>query len=290
MYRCCNFKRFLRLLCIDALVFLCLFITASAAGCFSAGADIEKSSDEYTELPVIMYHSVFDERSERYVVPPQELENDLIWIKRSGYSTVTASQLAEHVENGAELPQKPIMLTFDDGFYNNLHYALPLLEKYDMNAVISVVGSYTDSVAPQDIHKPAYAYLTWDDIVTLLDSGRVEIGNHTYNMHTNTLRKGCMRKSGESEESYVGALSADIGLLQSMLYANTGYTPITFAYPFGYISPESIPVLKEFGFRVTLSCYEGINKITSDPKCLFGLKRYNRDGSLTTEEFMKKLQ
>lgn len=288
MYRCCNFKRFLRLLCIDALIFLCLFITAGAIGCFNAEAGSE--DENAIAVPIIMYHSVTKNKNEPYIISPENLENDLKYLSQNGYKTIFASQLADYVYNGKLLPEKPVIITFDDGFYNNLYYALPLLEKYDMCAVISVVGNYITSVAPQDVHQPAYAYLIWDDLPELLDSGRIEIGNHTYNMHTSVVRKGCMRKPGESEESYVSALTADVGLLQSMIYTATGYSPITFAYPLGFISDESVPVLRELGFKITLSYYEGVNKITSNPECLYGLKRFNRDGALSTEEFMLKIQ
>ena len=287
MYRCCNFRRFLKLLCIDAFVFVSLYLVAGTSGCMKNDADAGNAAA--VRMPIIMYHSITEHPSERYIVSPQELENDLSWLARNGYRSVLAEELADYVSGNAELPEKPVMITFDDGFYNNLYYALPLLEKYDMSAVISVVGSYTAGVAPQDVHNPSYAYLIWEDIKKLLDTGRIEIGNHTYNMHTNAVRKGCMRKSGESEEQYASALTGDVGLLQSLLYEKTGRCPVTFAYPFGYISKESVPVLRELGFAVTLSCYEGINVITDDPECLYGLKRFNREGTVSTEEFMRKL-
>lgn len=288
MYKSCNFKRFLKLLCVDALVFLCLFITANMAGCFSAGAD--SKDEEFINVPIIAYHSIVKDKSEKYIITPDTFENDLKYLSENGYQTIFAEQLADYVYNNTPLPPKPIIITFDDGLYNNLYYALPLLEKYDMCAIISVVGSYICNVSSYDPQQPDFTYLIWEDLLDLLNSKRIEIGNHTYSMHNNAVRKGSMRKIGESEESYSAALTRDIGLLQSMIYAETGYIPITFSYPFGHVSEESLPVLREFGFKVTLTFDEGINKITSDPDCLYGLKRFNRDGSLSTEEFMLKIK
>ena len=88
------------------------------------------------ELPIIMYHSVLKSRSGDYIVHPSELENDLKYIKENGYETVVMADLINFVYEGVELPEKPIMITFDDGYYNNLGYAVPLLQKYGMKAVI----------------------------------------------------------------------------------------------------------------------------------------------------------
>ena len=241
-------------------------------------------------LPVIMYHSIHNNATGNYEVTPEQLEQDLAYLKENGYRSVSAQQLINYVYYGGELPEKPVMITLDDGFYNNLHYLLPLLEKYDMTAIVSVVGSYVENNASADPHVPEFSYLTWDDINLLIDSGRVEIGNHTYNMHSiNGVRKGCSINYGESVENYITALSEDIALLQSEIHRNTGTMPVVFSYPYGFISKESIPLLKENGFLITLTCYEKPNYISRNPDCLFGLNRYNRSGNYTTEEFMQKI-
>ena len=88
----------------------------------------------------------------------------------------------QHCTYGTPLPQNPVVITFDDGFYNNLSVALPLLEQYDMKATVSVVGSFSENQTEQDSHK-SYSYLTDADIAVLLESGRFEIGNHTNSLH-----------------------------------------------------------------------------------------------------------
>lgn len=285
MYECCSIKRFFRLLLLDAIILgLCLvFFYIGKTLVFSA------ESEERIFMPAIMYHSVHDNPQGEYEVSPQQLENDLQYLRSNGYCSVTAEQLIRFANGLGDLPEKPVLLTFDDGFYNNLSILVPLLEKYDMTAIVSVVGSYVDNNASADPHIDKYSYLTWEDINALLDSGRIEIGNHTYNMHSiKSERKGCSKISGESNDSYCDTLRSDIGLLQSEIHDNSGIDPVVFAYPFGMISPEAQPVLKEFGFLMTLTCYERPNYITRDPDCLYGIDRYNRSGLLSTEEFMLK--
>ena len=197
--------------------------------------------------------------------------------------------MAEYVESGKSLPEKPVVITFDDGYLNNLTYALPLLIKYDMKAVISVVGSYTENYSIIKDSNPNYAYLTWSDINTLIASGRIEIGNHTYNMHSTDIRLGCAKLKKESDVEYKASLSKDIIMLQDMLKEKSNVIPITFTYPFGYISNQSIPIISELGFKTSLSCYEKINYLTREKDCLYNLGRFNRSGCLSTAKFMRKI-
>lgn len=288
MYRCYSVKRFFRLLMIDAVIFTIIY-------CFTGiSRHLIFSSADYGEdkifLPVIMYHSIHEGAGMSYEVTPQQIESDLKYLSEHNYNSVSAQQLADYVYNRGELPENPVMITLDDGFYNNFYYLLPLLEKYDMTAVVSVVGTYVENDAVKDPHVPEYSYLTWEDINDMLGSGRFEIGNHTFNMHSpKGIRMGCSINKGENPEEYSDILNQDISLLQSLIKENTGTVPIVFAYPFGYTCKESIPVLRENGFIITLNCYEKPNYITRNPQCLYGINRYNRSGLYSTEEFMSKL-
>lgn len=287
MYECCCAKRFFKLVLLDIIIFsVCLiFFLIGKTIVFSASPN----NDEEVFLPVIMYHSICENNPHDYSVTPEQVESDLAYLKNNGYTAVTAQQLADYVYNDGFLPAKPVLITLDDGFYNNLYYLLPLLEKYDMNAVISIVGNFIDNNAEENPHVPEYSYLTWDDVNELLRSNRIEIGNHTYNMHSNNSRKGCSIYSGENPESYADIFNDDISLLQSEIHEHTGTIPFIFAYPYGYICSESIPVLRENGFLITLTCRERPNYINHDPDCLYGLGRYNRSGNISTEEFMEKI-
>lgn len=249
------------------------------------------NSDEYIKVPIIMYHSILKDpaRSNKYTITPAVLEEDLKYIKANGYETITISDLISYVYDDKPLPPKPIILTFDDGHYNNYGYLYPLLEKYDMKAVISIVGSYTDKFSETDEANLNYSYLRWKDINELISSGRVEFQNHTYNLHDNTHgRIGAKKKQGESDDEYKKILEEDINKLQNEFKENTGYVPTCFTYPFGGISNSSLDIIKELGFKASLSCEEGINKITKNPNSLYLLKRYNRPSYVSTYNIFKK--
>lgn len=271
-----------------ALGLLLTAVTAAVSLCIPAA---EKTDSAATPLPIIMYHSILRDpaRSGKYIISPQTLENDMIYLKKRGYCSLTAAELAELVTKGEKLPEKPIILTFDDGYLNNLTYLLPLLERYDMKAVVSVVGSYCECFSQNKDPNPAYAYLSWEEIERLTSSGRVEIGNHSYDMHSRTDRKGIKRLRGEGEAEYYAALVCDIGRTQSLLEEYCGIVPTTFAYPFGQTEKSALPILKEMGFTVLLTCTEKINELNGDSSVLFDLGRFNRPSGISTEKFMRKI-
>ena len=251
-----------------------------------------KKTDEAIKIPVIMYHSVINNssRAGKYVITPEQMESDLIFLKENGYNTIFVQDLIDYVYSGIELPENPVVLSFDDGCYNNQAYVLPLLEKYDAKAIISIVGKYTDMYTEQKDENPNYASLSWDNVNELIESGRIEIGNHSDNMHylNNNGRKGCHKKWAESDEEYKKALRDDLGKLQSKCLSNAGITPVVFTYPFGCISPESSAVVEELGFLASLSCEEGMNYIMEKtPEELYLLKRFIRTDVRSVKDIFK---
>ena len=289
-------KRFLQWLKKNAYVAAVLAVTCSV--CIGAvilgasGALPAANQQEGIKLPIIMYHSVLKspKKKTEYIVTPAQLEEDMIYLKENGYTTVTMKEVIGYVYEGTPLPEKPVMLTFDDGYYNNYTYVYPLLQKYDMKAVVSVVGKYCEIFSENKDLNPNYAHLDWDTIREMDASGRVEFQNHSYEMHSNEGRKGCRILSGENFVTYKSILCADALKLQNLLSEHCGIVPTTFTYPYGYTCSESEQILKELGFKATLGCYEKLNYITRDPECLYLMNRFNRDSALSTQRFMEKIR
>ncbi|MBR2743279.1 MAG: polysaccharide deacetylase family protein [Clostridia bacterium] len=246
---------------------------------------------ESREVPIIMYHSVLIDsaRTGDYVVTPETIRADLLYLSRHGYETVFIRDLADFAESGADLPKKPVVITFDDGFLNNISYALPMLEEYSMKAVISPVGAYCDVYTEDPDRNLYYSYMTWDDIKSAAETGRIETGNHSYDMHSRRPRLGASRMDGENEADYARRLTEDTAKMQNKLRENCGVDCTVYTYPFGAVSPEAAETLKSLGFRAALTCREEINTVTrGDTDALYSLGRFNRPGLLSTEEFMAR--
>lgn len=243
------------------------------------------------QLPVIMYHSILKDeaRAGPYVLSPSALEADLDYLQHNGYETVTISELVDFVDGKGELPEKPVLITFDDGFYNNYLYAYPLLAERDMQAVVSVIGEQTALYTENGQENAYWSYLSAGRLVEMQESGVFEIGNHSFDLHDDSVRKGCLKKRGESLSQYRQMLAEDTRQAQTYL-AESGLTPpLCYAYPYGAYSEETEGILKELGFRCTLSCEERQNIISpGDPDCLYLLGRYNRPSGMSTTTFFDK--
>ena len=255
-------------------------------------ADAEAKVEDRIDLPIIMYHGLLKEekRQGQFIISPNLFEQDLRYLQENGYTTVVIADLIAYVQDGKPLPEKPVMLTFDDGYYNNYLYAVPLLKQYNCKMVLSPIGRYTDEYTQNKDTHANYAHCSWDAVREMMASGLVEFQNHSYNLHSiDSGRKGAKKKAVESLVDYRTLLVEDVMKMQTRMREETGYTPTAFVYPFGAVSSESLPILKELGFQATLICESHINAITRDPECLYGLGRYRRPAKTGSEAFFKKI-
>lgn len=251
------------------------------------------AQDTAIPLPVAMYHSVTDqgESPGEYVISPSMLEKDLQYLKQHGYETVVVGDLVSHVEKGTPLPEKPVMLTFDDGYYNNYCNAYPLVQKYGMQAVLSPVGTlveqFTNTDDPEE-HE-VWSYCTQKELQEMAQSGVIEIQNHSYNFHELKPRRGCLRKKGEEEAAYRSIFLEDTQKAQQLFVSSGISAPVCYTYPYGARNAETDALVQQCGFVVSLSCEEGITCITRDAESLKNIRRYNRDGRVSSEQFWQKV-
>lgn len=280
-------ERFRKNLIASMIIFFCLLLTTLPI----SASSMEKSDSEPSGVvvPIIMYHGVKTSNTRKDVITPGELETDLRYLQSNQYSTITMTDLIDYCNNERELPAKPIILSFDDGYYNNYAYVLPLLEKYHMKIVFSLIGIYTDDATNQPLNNLNFSHVTWAQANAMIQSGLVEIQNHTYNLHTITARRsGCRKNPGESPAHYEKVLTEDVGRLQQEITSMTGTTPNTFTYPYGLVSKEAGPIIKDLGFQASLTCDYGVNLIQKDPEALFGLKRICRPHGLSLQNALQK--
>ncbi|MDD6988675.1 polysaccharide deacetylase family protein [Ruminococcus sp.] len=283
-------KNILKHMCFLLLAFSLAFTSfALFAG---AGSTDEKNSKDEVFLPIIMYHSILKDKKLQndYTISPTVFENDLKYLTKNGYTTVTVEDLINYVYHGKDLPDKCIMLTFDDGYYNNYYYAYPLLKKYKCKAVISPIASMTEKFTQTQDISVSYGQISDDDIKEMVNSGYVEIQNHSYDMHTLTPRKGVSKKRSESADDYKNAITSDITKAQNYLENVTGKKPSCFVYPFGAKSDGTEGIVRELGFVCTLTCTEESNIITRDKESLFELGRYRRDGKESMESLLGRIE
>ena len=260
---------------------------------FAMNGSIYSMQSDEIALPIVMYHQLTksESRAGRYVLTLEQFEKDLVFLKEKGYKTVTVSQLLDYSQGKGKLPEKAIMITFDDGCETLYAYAKPLLEQYDFTAVGFVVGSLADYYTELDDHNLNYSNLNWAEIKELSMGNTVEIQSHSYDLHKNTgYRSGAKKKKGETFEQYAEFLGADASKMKTEMLKHTGKAPVAIAYPFGSFSSESKEILKKYGIKMAFTCEERVNIVKkAEPERLFGLGRYNRPSGISSESFFEKM-
>ena len=266
-------------------------------GISPAFASVSETNDyvvvESVKLPIVMYHDVMKASKGRYIVSPAQLESDVSALLDAGYTFVSPREVILYAEGKAALPEKPVMLTFDDGHYNNAYYGLPVFEKYDAKATFCVVGEYADRYSESvksERDNPNYSCLTWDEISELAKGRLVNFASHSYDMHALKGRHGIMPKSGESDEAYVAALKTDTEKLQTRMEMFAGGRSEVYAYPFGLYTPLSRQTLEDLGYKMFLTCNEHVSTVRyGDTDSIKELGRFNREGAYSTDKIMRKL-
>ena len=218
------------------------------------------------KLPVLMYHHVVPDGTacNDMTVTVSKLAGDLQWLKDHGYETVLPQQLI----SGEALPEKAVLITFDDGYRSNYDLAYPLFQQYQAKAVISIM------VYMQD-HNIS-SFMSWEMCREMADSGLVEIGSHTYQLHNLGERNGnftpggingIQRDPSESNEAFQARVLDDLQLSHDLIETNLGRDVTFFAYPFGIRESDADVLIDEL-FPVTVVTTKGTADLTGGTKNL----------------------
>ncbi|EMN26755.1 polysaccharide deacetylase family protein [Leptospira kirschneri] len=193
-------------------------------------------------VPVLCYHHLAPQGGPMggYNLHPNLLEEQFKFLKAAGYQTVRLDEFYSYI-NGkkpSDFPDKPILLTFDDGSKTHWEVLVPLLKKYGFTASIFIY--------PSIISSGKKYYMTWDQLNNALDSGVLDLGSHTlYHPKLPTMSRALIRKQ----------------LLESkqILETKTGRKVIDLAYPFGLFDPRVIEEAKAIGYRMAFTVNPGKN-------------------------------
>jgi len=213
------------------------------------------------ELPVVMYHDVSDLPPDDIYraasnVLPADFSAQLDYLQCAGYTTITMSQLFEAIEGRGALPEKAIVLTFDDGYGDHYTQAFPILKQHGMTGAFAIITGYVQGGGD---------YVTWAQIKEMSDAG-MEMMSHTQtHLDLNT------SDGGSVEEQLRGSRAA--------LEEHTGRPVEFFVYPSGEPfrsgteerQAQVVSMLEEAGYHGALLA--GPSSMTQDPAQPFALNR-----------------
>lgn len=248
------------------------------------------------KVPIVSYHNIDTNKDNlnEITIPPEKFKEDMLKIKEAGYNTIFFKDLLNYVNGISTLPEKPIIIIFDDGYLSNYEYAYPILKELEMKATISIIGWSVGRSKYIHIDKNINPHFTWEQAKEMYDSGYVDIQSHSYDMHGDNeeeypYRKGVLQTRDESFTEYINFFKEDCIKQKQLIESNIGNEVFVFTYPYGYYNELTEKLLRDLGYKITVTVDNGTNQISKDKKSLFKLKRINAVLSITSEDLVKIL-
>lgn len=181
-------------------------------------------------IPVLMYHSIDYEKGNELRIPKEKFKEQMSLLKEKGYTTLTLDELYEFFVNNKPIPEKSIVITFDDGYVDNYNNAYPILKEFNFNAVIFVITDNVDKIKN---------YLTSDQIVELTNNG-IEVQSHTVSHE---------RLSTLNYNKQLETLKNSKEFLENLLDKQISYI----AYPYGNWNDSTIKAVRESNYKMAFT-------------------------------------
>ena len=248
------------------------------------------ASEISAQVPILMYHHLSEDVTNSEMVSPEQFEAQIRALSEAGYTGVSFDELQAYVLRGEPLPEKPVVITFDDGYLSNYTLAYPILQKYGMKATIFAIAVSFDKDHYKDTGYAMTPHFGAAEAKEMTDSGLISIQSHTYDMHqwppyedgSAAVRENILPLAGESEEAYVQALTEDFTKSRAQLEDATGQPVDVLAYPAGQYSTLAQVTLQELGVHVTLSTNPGVNTVVKGlPQTLYAMLRFGITDDIT---------
>lgn len=252
-------------------------------GAVKAAADATKKDGNaiYAEVPVLMFHHIDDK--EGSPLRPDSFETYMKDLAEAGYETVFLDDLISFVDGEGTLPEKPVVITFDDGYESNYVYAYPLLKEMGMKADISIIGETVGCSIYPGTNMAMTPHFTWEQAKEMYDSGVIRIHSHTYKLHQHKSvvtveRSGVLKNPGEPFADYITMFRGDTTTLNRMIEDKVHYSNKVYTYPYGLNDALTESLLEDMEFRVTLTIDPGVNILEAgNPDSLRLLNRISCD-------------
>jgi biofilm PGA synthesis lipoprotein PgaB len=239
---------------------------------------------------VLAYHDVRDAvrddfDRDQYAISTRNLIDHFTWLRVNGFTPVSIDDLIAAERGIRPLPEKAVLLTFDDGFASVYTHVYPLLELFDYPAVVCIVTDWIENDAGVEQAGRTLTrrdFLTWDEIAELSASGRIEIVSHSHALHRGIPGnpQGNQQPAGvtaayadgvyESRADYAARVRGDLAQSAALIESHTGKRPRVIAWPYGAHNATLDSTAAELGMSVDLTLDDG----TNDARNLHELSRH----------------
>jgi len=227
-------------------------------------------------LPIVMYHRIAESGPERlapYRTHPKDFEQQVSWLRRRGYYSVSIDEWMSAIQTNTPLPGRPILFTFDDGYYDFFDKAWPILDRHGFSALVFLVAGNVGGVADWDAsHGEPAPLMDWDAIRRLVSVG-VQFGSH-----------GLAHRRLDSVP--IDQVREECAGSRMLLEAKLGGAIAAFSYPWGAHNEEVRHTVSEVGYRAGMATHPRSSLLTDDA---FALPRLEVLGGFTLRDFARLL-
>jgi peptidoglycan/xylan/chitin deacetylase (PgdA/CDA1 family) len=223
------------------------------------------------KLPVLLYHHILPEKNltddNAFIISEENFATHMAYLYDNGYTTISLEELNGFLYDKQPLPDKSILITFDDGYYSNIIYAYPILKKFGYKATVFLITETLEQFPPM-WPNPAN-FITKEQMKDTDDI--FEYASHTHALHKNTDGKSLLAKAD------FDAIISDINLSLELVYNKH-----TFAYPHGQYNDTIIDALKETVIKIAFAITHGYVTQESNP---LKLNRFTIYRTTSIEQF-----
>ena len=251
------------------------------------------------DVPVLMWHNLAEESSGDMTISLDTFRAQIEALHEAGFKTVSLQQLYDYVHFGTELPEKPIVLTFDDGYFSNYEYAFPILQEYDMQATIFAIGVSVGKDTYKDTDHAMTPHFGADEAREMVDSGLISVQSHTFDMHqwppfedgNAQVRETLLPFDGEADADYEAAVEADFAESRELLESITGQPVNALAFPEGAYVTLTQDALRSAGAELTFTTVRAVNTVVKGlPQSLCAMPRFGMTESTDMTALVAELE
>lgn len=215
-------------------------------------------------VPVLLYHEIDDLKRDEYTMHAPAFAAQMEWLYSHGYKAISLQELGE-----GRIPEKPVLITFDDGYASFLFYVLPLMEQYRFKSALNIIGRYVGTY--RGMNRPM---ISWDEYRYLAATGLVSIGCHTNNLHTFA---GGGVKNASPDDLYRDLMSFQETMMRELKMSSD-----ILAWPYGLYNRRSMETAEKAGFKYLLTSNPGAWR---SGQSLREIPRLNVDGRADFKAF-----
>ncbi|MFI5329385.1 MAG: polysaccharide deacetylase family protein [Candidatus Rokuibacteriota bacterium] len=224
----------------------------------------------YQIVPILTYHNLGEQAKGRLVLAAASFREQMRYLKTNGYRVVSLADFVEFTRLNRQLPQRAVVLTFDDGYHAFKDHAYPVLKELGFTATLFI---YTDWVGA------GRAALSWTELRELAAAG-MDIQAHS------KTHADLRRAQGETEAQYARRMQAELEQPQDLFNRNLGRRSQILAYPYGRWEEGLLPKVKEYGYVAAFSVRRQGNAAFVRPLAGHRSQIYSE---MTLDDFVKNL-